>query len=90
MSKDDLAVTPLNPSPRKRKIWIFIIFLVVASDSIALSSSAPYMPQMMREKFNIQPQDVGIHVGILQGIYSVANFLSSATIGHLSDKVAAR
>jgi len=61
------------------------LFLVTVSDSVAVGLAAPFLPDMCRSFFGDDDQAVSTGVGLLVGSFLLANFLSSAAIGHLSD-----
>ena len=58
--------------------------LIVASAGIALSADVPLLPAMMA-RFGKGPRGVAWWVGVAQGCYSAAQFVSSPLIGHCSD-----
>ena len=58
--------------------------LIVASAGIALSADVPLLPAMMA-RFGKGPRGVAWWVGVAQGSYSAAQFVSSPLIGHCSD-----
>ncbi|KAH8098939.1 amidohydrolase [Aureococcus anophagefferens] len=58
--------------------------MIVASAGIALSADVPLLPAMMA-RFGKGPRGVAWWVGVAQGCYSAAQFVSSPLIGHCSD-----
>jgi MFS family permease len=66
-------------------LFLFTVYNTVISDSIALNVVTPFIEEITQIRFGISKQDGPIYAGILQGIFSLAVFLSSSFIGYLSD-----
>lgn len=69
---------------------VSLLYGIAASTAIALSSDAPLLPTMVTQQFNLPEESVGISVGLIQGIYSLAQFFSCFYLGFISDRFGRR
>lgn len=68
-------------------LWkrLSIVFSIILSDAVCLSVILPFVPEMCRTTFGMDEDLIGMAGGALVGVFSLAQFISSFVIGHLSD-----
>ena len=82
LAADERLVSALLSRRRSTPHWMPL--LIVASAGIALAADVPLLPAMM-VRFGKSAEAAPWWVGVAQGSYSAAQFVSSPLIGHLSD-----
>ncbi|PRP88178.1 hypothetical protein PROFUN_04001 [Planoprotostelium fungivorum] len=82
-----------KPPPKDEgfpRVQLLMAYLLVVGDSIALSISIPFIPEMCEKRFGVSEEMVGVVSGVINGSYSFAMFLSSFALGHISDEFGRR
>lgn len=80
-----VSASPEPPPVRFSFASLVLIYGIVVADAIALNIVNPFISEMCEERFGVSPEAVGLASGSLVGLFSLAVFLSSFGIGHLSD-----
>mmetsp|Transcript_28182 Transcript_28182/g.39788 ORF Transcript_28182/g.39788 Transcript_28182/m.39788 type:complete len:506 (+) Transcript_28182:310-1827(+) len=77
----------VKDSPKSEFPWrvLISVYLTTASDAMILTIVTPFSPQMCRDVFKIREENIGAAAGLISGSYSLATFISSFFLGHLSD-----
>ncbi|EFA79922.1 hypothetical protein PPL_06742 [Heterostelium album PN500] len=76
-----------NPGiTRQQWIRVAVVYAAVLSDGLSLTLVQPFLPEILKERWGFTESQTGFVSGLLIGIYSLARFFSSFTLGHLSDR----
>lgn len=67
-------------------LYIFLLFLVMVSESFTLNIINPYITDLVVNHFNISRDQSAFYAGLISGIYNITVFISSIPIGYLSDR----
>lgn len=67
-----------------------LLYSIIASTAIALSGPVVFLPDMAQLQFGMSEDDAGNAVGLLVGMFSAGQFLSSFFLGYLSDRFGRR
>jgi MFS family permease len=65
--------------------FLFLIFLIMASESFSLGIINPYIKDLLTNHYNISDNNVPLYAGLISGIYNIAVFISAIPIGYFSD-----
>lgn len=66
---------------------VFLFFMVILGDSVAINIIAPFIPEISRTRFGVGEESLGVVSGSLLAAFLFSSFLSSFFIGSISDRV---
>ncbi|KAF3212809.1 hypothetical protein TWF106_009667 [Orbilia oligospora] len=80
----------MSPSPSPTPIptrKLLVLALIALAEQISLNSISPYLPEMVRQLPGVEPENVGVSVGMIASAFAMAQFVTNFFWGHLSDRV---
>lgn len=80
-SKHDHHASPL---PKRQ---LFVLALIALAEQTALNSFPPYLPDMVSTFPEVQPENVGVYVGLVASSFALAQFATNFFWGWLSDRI---
>ncbi|PKS09622.1 hypothetical protein jhhlp_004241 [Lomentospora prolificans] len=73
-----------SPLPVKE---LSLLAILSFAEQTALNSISPYLPSMILSFPEIQPQHVGLYVGLVASVFALAQLSTNFLWGYLSDKI---
>ncbi|KAF3902381.1 hypothetical protein ABW20_dc0102813 [Dactylellina cionopaga] len=73
-----------TPVPTKK---LLVLALIALAEQTAFNSISPYLPEMVAQFPGVEPDDVGVSVGIIASAFALAQFVTNFFWGHLSDRI---
>ncbi|KAL8729439.1 MAG: hypothetical protein Q9181_004996 [Wetmoreana brouardii] len=73
-----------SPLPKKQ---LAILAVIALSEQTALNSIGPYLPQMASTFPEVNPDQVGLYVGLIASSFALAQFATNFLWGWLSDRI---
>jgi len=64
-----------------------VLALIALVEQTAFNSISPYLPEMVGLFPEVEPENVGVSVGMIASAFAVAQFVTNFFWGHLSDKI---
>ncbi|KAL8719147.1 MAG: hypothetical protein Q9225_003809 [Loekoesia sp. 1 TL-2023] len=73
-----------SPLPKKQ---LAILAVIALSEQTALNSISPYLPQMASNFPDVNPDQVGLYVGLIASSFALAQFATNFLWGWISDRI---
>jgi MFS family permease len=73
-----------SPLPMRQ---LFVLAVIALSEQTAFNSIGPYLPQMAGSFPDVDPESVGVYVGLIASAFALAQFGTNFFWGWLSDRI---
>ncbi|KAL8826778.1 MAG: hypothetical protein Q9170_007273 [Blastenia crenularia] len=73
-----------SPLPKRQ---LAILAVIALSEQTALNSISPYLPQMASTFPDVNPDQVGLYVGLIASSFALAQFATNFLWGWISDRI---
>ncbi|KAI9778024.1 MAG: hypothetical protein M1839_008429 [Geoglossum umbratile] len=73
-----------SPLPKKQ---LAILAIIALAEQTALNSISPYLPERAATFPEVNPDEVGLYVGIIASSFALAQFATNFFWGYLSDRI---